>query len=284
MKMLKKTSSSRTLASLCIVFILAGCNGPSDQNRIVNKAVADSINREISLSPESQILLNNFPTPFEVTALLIKAKAGYSFDIANTPDWVDNYNTEMSKALNLGVYSADLCYSVTYKRIDETNKFLACTNKLADELGIAGIYDKTLMDKFKKNDNNNEEMIALVKNLFRNSNDFLSKNNRTQVAVMVVSGAFTEGIYLAASAAVTSVFDNSQILAVIAAQKENYEKLTAILSAYNSDPKMKSLADDMATLKPIWIPVAVTPGKKVSREQAEKIFDLAGSVRDKMVK
>ena len=127
-------------------------------------------------------------------------------------------------------------------------------------------------------------MIALVKNLFRNSNDFLSKNNRTQVAVMVVSGAFTEGIFLAASAAVTSVFDNSQILAVIAAQKENYDKLTAILSAYHSDPKMKSLADDMATLKPIWIPVAVSPGKKVSREQAEKIFDLAGRVRDKMVK
>ena len=127
-------------------------------------------------------------------------------------------------------------------------------------------------------------MIALVKNLFRNSNDFLSKNNRTQVAVMVVSGAFTEGIFLAASAAATSVLDNSQILAVIAAQKENYDKLTAILSAYNSDPKMKSLADDMATLKPIWIPVAVVPGKTVSREQAEKIFDLAGSVRDKMVK
>lgn len=281
---MKTKSPRRRIPILFLSLLVAACNGPSNQDQKANKAVADTIRKEISLTPASEMLLYNFPTPFEMTTMLEKAKSGYFFDITNSPENVIKYSTVMSKALNLGIYSADLSYSITYNRTDETNKFLACTNKLADELGIAGVYDKTLLDNVKKNRNNKEELISLVKGLLRQTNDFLSKNNRTQVAVLIVSGAFAEGIFLAASAAEVAVRDNSKIIATIAAQKENYEKIVTILSAYHSDPDMKPLIENMATLNSIWTNPVIMSGKKVSLEETEKIVDQVMSVRDKMVK
>jgi len=272
---------------LPVVFFLAfaftSCNNPSTDQQSANAAAADTIKKEVTLSPESRNLLYSFPTPFEVTAMLEKAKAGFIFDITNSPANVGKYTTQMAKSLNLGVYSADLSYSATYNRADETNKFLACTNKLADDLGIAGVYDQTLLDKVKKYNNNKDTLIALINKVFSQTTDFLSSNNRTQVAVLIASGGFAEGIYLAASLADVAK-DNTKIMAVIAAQKGNYAKLQSILEAYRADEKMMPVADEIGKLAPIWENYGIDSGKKIPQEAANSITDLAESVRMTFIK
>jgi hypothetical protein len=282
-----KANPSILSGVLPVVFILAlaitSCNNPTSDQQSANAAAADTIKKEVTLSPESRNLLYSFPTPFEVTAMLEKAKAGFIFDITNSPANVGKYTTQMAKSLNLGVYSADLSYSATYTRADETNKFLACTNKLADELGIAGVYDQTLLDKVKKYNNNKDTLIALINKVFSQTTDFLSSNNRTQVAVLIASGGFAEGIYLAASLADVAK-DNTKIMAVIAAQKSNYAKLQSILEAYRADEKMMPVADEIGKLAPIWENYGIDSGKKIPQEAANSITDLAESVRLAFIK
>ncbi len=283
MKALQKIQHGSALAALLLIFVLAGCNSTQNQDQQANEAAADTINKEIVLSPESQNLLYKFPTPFEVTAMLEKAKAGFIFDITNPPANVTRYVTEKSKALNLGVYSADLSYSATYNRTDETNKFLAATSKLADELGISGVYDATLIDKIKKFNNNKDSLIALVNRIFGQTNDFLSRNNRNQVAVLIAAGGFAEGIYLAATLAEVAK-DNTKIMAVIASQKDNHGKLLTILEAYKADEEMKPVAEEIAKLAPIWTNYGIESGKKASQENTMAISDLAESVRLAFIK
>lgn len=282
-----KANASILSGALPVVLFLAlaftSCNNPSAEHQNANAAAADTIKKEVTLSPESKNLLYSFPTPFEVTRMLEKAKAGFIFDITNPPANVDKYSTQMAKSLNLGVYSADLSYSATYNRADETNKFLACTNKLADELGIAGVYDQTLLDKVKKYNNNKDTLIALINKVFSQTTDFLASNNRTQVAVLIACGAFSEGVYLAASLAAVAK-DNTRIMAVIAEQKGNYAKLQSILEAYNADEKMKPVIDGIGTLSPIWENYGIDSGKKVPQEAVNSINDLAESVRMAFVK
>jgi hypothetical protein len=278
MKTLTKIQSGVALVALFLVIALSSCNNASTNDQNANAAAADTLKKEVTLSPESQSLLNSFPTPFEVTAMLEKSKAGFIFDITNPPANVGKYSTEMSKALNLGVYSADLSYSATYNRTDETNKFLACTNKLADELGIAGVYDQSLLEKVKKFNNNKDSLIGLITNVFNQTNAFLATNNRTQVAVLIASGGFAEGLYLAASLAEVAK-DNTKIMAVIAAQKDNHMKLLTILEAYQADAEMKPVADAIAKLKPIWGNYGIESGKKIPQQAANEISQLTESVR-----
>ena len=284
MKMFKKINSGLWLTASFALFLGTGCNSPSNQDQSANQAVADTIRKEVALSAESQNLLYSLPTPFEATTMLEKAKAGYFFDITNTPDNVVRYSTEISKALNLGIYSADLAYSVTYNRKDETAKFLACTNKLADELGIAGVYDQSLLDKVKKYSDNRDTLRASINRVFGQTNDFLSKNNRNRVAVLIATGAFAEGIFLASALAEVSIRDNSKIIAVLAAQQANYEKLMTILTAYENDQEMKEVAENMARLKSFWTNFGITDGKSIPMGKMVEVVELARSVRDRIVK
>ncbi|MEI7500472.1 MAG: hypothetical protein WCK84_08465 [Bacteroidota bacterium] len=283
MKALKKIQSGVTSVALILVIAVSSCNNPANQDEQANAAAKDTINKEVTLSPESQGLLYKFPTPFEVTMMLEKAKAGFIFDITNPPANANKYTTEKSKALNLGIYSADLSYSATYNRTDETNKFLAATNKLADELGISGVYDKTIFDKIKKYNNNKDSLVGMINNVFGQTNAFLSKNNRNQIAVLIAAGGFAEGLYLAASLADVAK-DNTKIMAVISGQKDNHLKLLSILQAYQGDEKMKPVADEIAKLKPIWDNYKIESGKKIPQQAANEINDLAESVRLAFVK
>ena len=283
MKALTKIQSGVAMVALFLVIAASSCNNASNNDQKANAASADTIKKEVALSPESQNLLYSFPTPFEVTLMLEKAKAGFIFDITNPPANVGKYTTEMSKSLNLGVYSADLSYSATYNRTDETNKFLACTNKLADELGIAGVYDQSLIDKVKKFNNNKDSLIGLINKIFSQTSNFLSSNNRTKVAVLIASGGFAEGLYLAASLGEVAK-DNTKIMAVIAAQKDNYQKLLTILEAYQTDENMKTVDNEIANLKIIWVNYNIESGKKLPQQAANEISDLTESVRVAFVK
>jgi len=283
MKALTKIQSGLALVALFLIIAMTGCNNAATNDQNANTAAADTIKKEVILSPESQNTLYALPTPFEVTTLLQKAKAGFIFDITNPPANVDKYSTEMSKALNLGVYSADLSYSATYNRTDETNKFLACTNKLADQLGIAGVYDQSLLDKVKKFKNNKDSLIGLISKIFSQTNNFLASNNRTKVAVLIAAGAFSEGLYLTASLGEVAK-DNTKIMAVISGQIDNHMKLLTILQAYQEDENMKPVVDGIAKLKPIWGIYSIESGKKMPQEKAAEISDLTESVRLSFVK
>lgn len=282
MKAIKKSFSGIALLALFLTIVIAGCNNASTDQQ-ANQAAADTIKKEITLSPESQNLLYQFPTPFEVTMMLEKAKAGFIFDITNSPDNIGKYVTEKSKAINLGVYSADLSYSATYNRIDETNKFLACTAKLADELGIAGVYDQSMLERVKKYSNNKDSLVGIISKVFSTTNDFLSKNNRNQIAVLIAAGGFVEGLYLAATLSEVAK-DNKLIVTVIVKQKDNLDKLATILEAYKMDETMAPVFEQVNKLKPIFTDYGMEAGKKLPAQKAAEVSDLAESVRIALTK
>ena len=279
-----KTHSFFGLTSLLalVVLLMAGCgSGPKDQE--ANKEAADTINQELTLTPEAKNMLYELPTPFEVTQMLQDAKAGYIFDITNPPGNVGKYVTEKSKAINLGIYSADLAYSATYNQIDNTNQFLRCTNQLADALGIAGVYHPDLVEQVKSFADDKDSLVALVSNIFVATNDFLSKNNRNQVAVYIATGAFVEGLYLA-TALNAFAEDNTQIASIILDQAGNYDKLIAVLELYKNDEAMKSVVDEILKLKPVFTDFGLEKGKQQDAKQANAMNELVETVRNTFIK
>ena len=274
-------------AGLILVFsatlTMTSCNNTAKQDESANQAAADTIKKDVNLSPENKNLLYQFPTPFEVTMMLQRAKAGFIFNITNPPSNVTKYSTEKAKALNLGVYSADLAYAATYNYIDETNKFIACTGKLANDLGIAGVYDPTIVDRVKKLNNNKDSLVNMVTKIFNSTNDFLSKNNRNQIAVLVATGTFVEALYLA-TALNQVASDNKAISTVIFKQKANLDKLVTLLTAYNMDSELKPIGDEVSKLKAIYSNYGLEADKKLPQQKAAEIGDLAESVRATFIK
>ena len=278
-----RTIFTSLFLALSAILAMTSCNNTANQDKQANQSAADTIKKDVNLSPENRNLLYQFPTPFEVTMMLQRAKAGFIFNITNSPANVTKYSTEKAKALNLGVYSADLAYTSTYNYVDETNKFIACTGKLANDLGIAGVYDPGIVERVKKFNNNKDSLVNMVTKIFNGTNDFLSKNNRNQIAVLVAAGTFVEALYLTASLNQVAA-DNKAISTVIFKQKENLDKLITILTAYNMDSELKPVGDEVSKLKAIYTNYGLEADKKLPQGKAAEIGDLTQSVRDSFIK
>ena len=83
--------------TLIATLLMTSCNNPANQDKQANKAAADTIKKDVNLSPENKNLLYQFPTPFEVTLMLQRAKAGFIFNITNPPANVTKYSTGKAK-------------------------------------------------------------------------------------------------------------------------------------------------------------------------------------------
>ena len=282
MKVLKIKQTGLLLVLISCI-ILPACQNTGNKTSATDESNTDIIKKEVILSPETQDLLNRFPTPLEVTNMLREAGAPYIFSLTNPPANVSNYFTEKTKALNLGIYSADLAYASTYQRANEIEKCLYCTGKLAGDLGIAGVYDKTLLEKVNNFKDNRDSLVSLVKRFFGETNDFLRRNNRTQVAALVASGAFVEGLYIASSLCQLSP-DNSLLAAAIYSQKESLDKLLRILGEYGMDSTVKPVADELAKLNPVFTAYGLGSGKSISPQQAGGIVKITQDVRSSITK
>lgn len=269
------------LLAIPAVLIISSCGGGASDKK-ANEATSDTI-KEMAVSPETNNLLYQFPTPFQVTEMLQQAKAGYIFDITNAPENITKYQTEKAKAINLGVYSADLAYSATYNRNDETSKFLGVTSKLADELGIAGVYDQTLIFKVKKFANNKDSLVEMIQKIFGSTNEFLSKNNRNQVSVLVATGGFVESLYLSTSLNIVAK-DNKKISDLILGQKDNYEKLVTIIDAYKQDEQIMQAGQEIGKLRAVFTDYGLTQGQGLPKDKAGQMSDLVESVRNSFTK
>ena len=85
---------------------------------------------------QAEKIFNALPSPLE-SAMLIKS-AGARFDEAllNPVSNVNNYVTNKSMALNLGIYTCDLSFASLYEQTQLIIDYMNAAKKMADGLGI----------------------------------------------------------------------------------------------------------------------------------------------------
>ncbi|PKP09321.1 MAG: hypothetical protein CVU09_11605 [Bacteroidetes bacterium HGW-Bacteroidetes-4] len=272
----------KTLTYLLVLmvpaFLFVQCNTGTQKESSASKSVMEKVLSEQDFTPELEKILYEFPTPFEVTVMLEKAKAGFVFDLSNPAENLDKYMTESSKALNLGVYSADLSYAAAYNRSDEIKKLMECTGQLSDDLGILGIYNQNILTRIKNNYDQKDSLVNLISGIFNETKSLLSDNNRDKTTLLIVSGAFVETMYLATSLNLLTE-DNEEITAIILNQKTNLEKLLQILDAFKADDEMLNLSQSLLPLKEFY---DKNPDM-ATEEQAFDIKEIVESIRNTFI-
>ena len=98
-----------------ISMAFTGC-GSSDTKEGGGSEVTDvdtgEINNDMKVTLGGHFF--SIPSPFETANLLKESGAGFDANIINSPDNASNYTSDFYKALNLGVYGADLGYITIY--------------------------------------------------------------------------------------------------------------------------------------------------------------------------
>ncbi len=192
------------------------------------------------------------PSPAEL-ALLIRA-TGAKFDkgILNSVDNASKYATIKSKALNLGVYGADLSYVSTFDQTQESMVYMNTCKKLADGLGLTGAIDEETIKRMEANLNKKDSLVKIISDTYMATDTYLKENERGSESALVVAGGWIEGMYISIQVANANK-NNEAIMKRIAEQKDILENLMGLLGNYAAaEPAVEEIVNELKPLQAIY--------------------------------
>ncbi len=210
----------------------------------------------------------SIPSPIQTAFLIKNSGSAYSKDVINSPSKSAQYSTNFSKAMNLGIYGADLGYVTIFDQTQDAIGYLNAAKRLADELGVAGAFDKQTIERFTKNLGNKDSMLVLTGVAYRSSDAYLKNNDRNDVSGLVLAGGWLESLYFATS--VYKVKPNEEVKRRIAEQKTSLQSLIKLLTQYYSQPEYTEFVDNLNDLSTVFEGVEFTYSYEKPTTDAEK--------------
>ncbi len=271
--MLKR--SLYTLAILSVVLIFSACSGNSGKNKKSSSddfSIADSAlnkNEPLELSEEVMSdVIQNISSPVEMAALIKKSGVEFSQKILNNPDNVNNYNTSFKRALNLGVFSADMGYINTFDKNTIVVSYLLSVKELAEGIKVGQFFDFNSLKQLATNSNNLDSLMEISVSSFNKMDSYLREQKRSNVSSLIVTGAWIEGLYIAGN--VIKETKNEDLINRIGEQKDIIEHLLIILSNFSNDPNFAEMVTRLEQVKQAYSGVKITT---VVGEPVKKIVD-----------
>jgi len=224
--------------------------------------------------------LFSVPSPIQ-TALLIQ-KSGISYDkgVLHASNKVNTYSTDFLRALNLGIYGADLGYVSLYNQTQDATGYLLALKQLADKLGVSSAFDGNTMKRIENNITNKDSMLVLVGISYRSSDAFLKNNQRNDVSSLILAGGWIESMNFCIMAYKQK--PNNDIKYRIAEQKQSLNSLIKILSAYEGE-EVKALTIQLNDLAKLYENVQFKYNYVESTHDAEKKITYINSNTEVMV-
>lgn len=199
--------------------------------------------------------LFSVPSPIQTALLIQKSGITYDKSILSASNKVNTLSTDFSRALNLGIYGADLGYVSLYNQTQDALGYLAAVKQLADKLGISAAFDASTMERIQKNVTNKDSMMVLVGIAYRGSDNYLKNNQRTDLSSLILTGGWLESMHFSITAYKTK--PNEDIKWRIAEQKLALNSLISILSG-NQTKDVTDLVAQMKELSKVYDGITFT--------------------------
>ncbi|HLP12257.1 MAG TPA: hypothetical protein VK177_10035 [Flavobacteriales bacterium] len=255
------------IAGFCATLIipaLTGCGGEEKTQVTVN---TDTIPKDTSGQLQEEIFYQ-IPTPNELFGIIKQIGGKGNQGILHKVEDGSKYSDARQKALNFGIYSADLAYASSYDFGTLNLDYLNLIKKMGDEMDISGAFDKTVFDQAAKNIDNNDSIMKISNGLYFKAYSFLEENERGTTLGNIVTGAWIESLYLITSVA-GPYKENDPVIQRIAEQKYNYENLWGFLMKYESDEGIKQTISELEELGMIFDSLEMKDGGEAKVEEKD---------------
>ncbi len=272
-----------------IAVLIAGCKGDVTQNKetVVSPANDSTIvTREkepLKLKLHLSMSISDIPFPFEILDTLYSKKIPFDDKSMNSLANYSKYTQYNSKAMNLGVYGADLAYAVTFEQFQVIGPCIKTTKKLAEDLNIDFAFNQEMMDKYSKYKNNKDSLTQIVFDSYQKVDNALKNDERVGIASLVVTGSWLEGLYISTKTFINSpkTDDNKSLYRIIGKQKESLRLITNILEEYKTDAYISSLLKSLNELTSDYN--AVTKDNIINELQLLSIHKKVEKMRNRII-
>lgn len=280
MKTLKTFIQKSTIALLvgALIVSFANCSGGKKESTKENTTEESSLQKG-EFEKKVRDVVYPLPTAFEVTEMINKIEASYIIGISNPIDNVDKYFTDKDQAINLGVYSADLSYASTYNMQQEVMSYMEASENLVVELGISGAFSQQFIGDVEANVDNKEKLTDLITNSFYDTYEYLVKNNKEDLSLLVLAGTWVEAMYISCNISET-VYNNPELVEIILHQKASLNDLIELLAPHSEHETIKSILSDLNPIKEVYDNIDETG---ITESQLNQIIEQTTILRNKFI-
>jgi len=244
----------KIVLTISLPLFLMSCGG--DSLEIDSKPIAeDEITNIDAILNDSEAAMStaiggkifSIPSPVQMSLLLKDEVGVFNLEMISDPSVISRYSTTYKKALNMGVYGADLGYATIFENNTIAVSYLATIEKLADDLSISGAFDESLINRFIENGNNQDSMLVIMSDGYRSGDKFLKNNKQHDVATLILTGGWIESMYFATSSYPHK--NNQEIANRIGEQKSSLLNIIELLEMYNTEDYYTELIIQLKSLK-----------------------------------
>jgi len=259
--------------------LLVACSSESavEEALVGNETVVNglTVERVKKIKEVFQTILS----PIETAGLFYISGAEFKLNVTNPTGNVQNYTTNGSKALNLGVYGADLSYANIFDQSEQSMIYINCTKIMSDELDLSSAFGVETIERIEENMNNRDSLMVIIDDAFWIIDTHLKRNGQDHLAALIMTGGWVEGLYLG-----TKVLDKEnpdvELMKIIAAQKKSLLSLMDLLNTYENTEVM-GISRELKALK---IAFDKVDEKAIDPAIIFEISDAVSKVRAKIIR
>ncbi len=211
--------------------------------------------------------------------MINEIEASYIIGLSNDTENVDKYFTNKDQAINLGVYSADLSYASTYNMKQDVMSYMEASENLIVELGITGAFSVEFVDEVEANIDDKEVLVELITGSFYDTYEYLVKNNREDLSLLVLAGTWIESLYISCNISET-VYNNPKLVTVILHQKTSLNDLLDLLNPYKDHENIKAVLADLEPIKAVYDGIDETG---ITEKQLTSIIEQISNTRNRII-
>lgn len=150
---------------------------------------------------------------------------------------------------------------------------------MLEGLDLMAAVREDLPEQVEANEDNKEALVKLITDSFYDTYDFLHRTNRAPVSVLIMSGAWVEGLYIATHIS-EETFNSKEMVEIILKQKEPLLKLMEILAEYKDDQGVAETIADLSNIANIY---AGIESSAITQEQMIQIAEESLKIRKKFI-
>jgi hypothetical protein len=275
---MKKIFAGFILPLLIVSFTcLTSCTSCKDRTSKQQKKAEKEQVKEIEKQIEPHVY--PLPTSAEVIKMLTDFEVGYSIGITNRVENTKKYFSSPQRAINMGVFGADLSYATLYNQQQIVLDYLNAIQSLANDLNMSKIYNEDLYNKIKQNYDNRDELVKILTSSFNDTYAFLADNEEQPLALLVVGGAWVEGMYLTTQVS-DAAYQFQGISRVLLEQKKSLSTYMEITLPYLNDQSVGDFVKSLDPVKKVYDGI----GTSLTEQNIKDITKVIVELREQLVK
>ncbi len=198
----------------------------------------------------------SIPSPVQAAFAIKNSGLKYQRDLTVPLDRGASLVGKMQQATLLGMYGADMAYVTVHNDGQRALATLQAIEKLGGELELGNAFDRSLLDRFKRNVGSEDSLLRFSGTAFRAADEYLKNNERDDVSTLVLVGGWVESMHL--TLADPAAAKTEKLTQRIGEQKSTLDGMVALLREIEEDGANAALVNALVELQAEYTDISPT--------------------------